>query len=206
MILNRFQTLRTSTLGNPVATSTLELKARKAAWRATACLLAVLLRPSAVIAQTPPVTPPPNRPATQPRVSGDLQDRLAPGMADYTNRVLFGDIWVGPELSPRDRSLMVVSVLIATGKPGQLSGHLGRALGNGVTPTEASGVLTHLAVYCGWPAAVVALDVYQQVYTSRNIDTAPLRNAVAPLAAPVSEAARTRNTVDQFGAIAPKFT
>ena len=83
-----------------------------------------------------------------------------------TDDVLFGDVWRRPELSPRDRSLVTISVLIATGKPAQLAGHLGRALDNGLQPTEASGLLAHLAIYCGWPSAVSALEVYEQVYTA----------------------------------------
>jgi len=137
--------------------------------------------------------------------AGSQQDRLVPGMAVYTNEVLFGDVWVRPELSPRDRSLVVISVLIATNKPAQLQGHLGRALNNGVTPVEASGVLTHLALYCGWPTAVSALDVYEQVYTSRKVDLASLRTALTPLPVPGWEAARAQTTDDEFGVVAPKF-
>ncbi len=103
---------------------------------------------------------------------GQLQQRIAPGLATLTDDVLFGDVWRRPELSPRDRSLVTISVLIATGKPAQLAGHLGRALDNGVQPSEASGLLAHLAIYCGWPSAVSALEVYEQVYTARKIDTA----------------------------------
>lgn len=145
--------------------------------------------------------------APQPVVpAGSQQDRLVPGMAVYTNDVLFGDVWVRPELSPRDRSLVVVSVLIATNKPAQLQGHLGRALNNGVTPVEASGVLTHLAIYSGWPSAVSALDVYEQVYTARTVDLASLRTALEPLPVPAWEAARAKTANDEFGTIAPKFT
>jgi 4-carboxymuconolactone decarboxylase len=81
------------------------------------------------------------------RPSGPVQQRIAPGLATLTDEVLFGDVWTGPELSPRDRSLVTISVLIATGKPAQLAGHLGRALDNGVQVSEASGVLAHLAIY-----------------------------------------------------------
>ncbi len=137
--------------------------------------------------------------------SGAVQQRLVPGMATYTDEVLYGDVWRRPELSPRDRSLVTISVLIATGKPAQLQGHLGRALRNGVTPMEASGVLTHLAIYCGWPAAVTALEVYDQVYTAGNIDTEALRAAIAPLPALASDAARSQLVNDQFATIAPKF-
>lgn len=151
---------------------------------------------------------PPQQAPAQGRIggaSGNQQERLVPGMAGYTRDVLFGDVWRRPDLSPRDRSLVVISALIATNKPAQLQGHLRRALGNGVTPVEASGVLTHLAVYSGWPSAVSALDVYEQVYTSRNVDLASLRAVRAPLPVPAWNAARERATNDEFGTIAPKF-
>ena len=162
--------------------------------------------PAPTRAQTPTQPPPEQQARPQARPSGNVQPRIAPGMAAYTDSVLFGDVWTRPELSPRDRSLVTISVLIATSKPDQLQGHLGRALGNGVTPREASGVLTHLAIYYGWPSAVVALDVYDRVYTARNIDTAPLRAAAAPLPVNAWDAERARSTNEQFGTIAPKFT
>ena len=117
---------------------------------------------------------PPPQGSTPPRASAvapPQQQKIAPGLAALTDEVLFGDVWRRPELSPRDRSLVTISILIATGKPAQLTGHLGRALDNGVQPSEASGLLAHLAIYCGWPSAVSALDAYEQVYTARKVDT-----------------------------------
>jgi 4-carboxymuconolactone decarboxylase len=135
--------------------------------------------------------------------SGAIQQKIAPGLATLTDDVLFGDVWRRPELSPRDRSLVTISVLIATGKTAQLAGHLGRALDNGVQPSEASGLLAHLAIYCGWPSAVSALDVYDQVYTARKVDTAALRVVGPRLPAPGSDAARA--VPDELATIAPKF-
>jgi len=137
--------------------------------------------------------------------SGPLQQKIAPGLAALTDEVLFGDVWRRAELSPRDRSLVTITVLIATGKPAQLAGHLGRALDNGVQPREASGLLAHLAIYCGWPSAVSALDVYDQVYTARKIDTAALRAEGPRLSPPDSDAERGRSVNDEFGTVAPKF-
>ena len=134
-----------------------------------------------------------------------MQQKIAPGLATLTDDVLFGDVWRRPELSPRDRSLVTISVLIATGKPAQLAGHLGRALDNGVQPSEASGLLAHLAIYCGWPSAVSALDVYDQVYTARKVDTAALRAVGPRLPAPASDAARAKAVTDELAAVAPKF-
>ncbi len=123
------------------------------------------------------------------RPSGPRQQSIAPGLAALTDEVLYGDVWRRPELSPRDRSLVTISVLIATGRTAQLAGHLGRALDNGVQPSEASGLLAHLAIYSGWPSAVSALDVYEQVYTARKVDTPPC----APWARVFPRLPRTRH-------------
>jgi 4-carboxymuconolactone decarboxylase len=139
-----------------------------------------------------------------PGPSGALQQKIAPGLAAFTDDVLFGDVWKRLQLSPRDRSLVTLSVLIATGKPAQLAGHLGRAL-DGVQPIEASGLLAHLAIYCGWPAAVSALDVYDQVYSARKVDTAALRAMGSRLPASPAAAPSTRPVTDDLVTAAPKF-
>jgi 4-carboxymuconolactone decarboxylase len=155
-----------------------------------------------------PPSPQPQRSSQQQGTagaSGALQQKIAPGLAILTDEVLFGDVWRRPELSPRDRSLVTISVLIATGKPAQLAGHLGRALDNGVQPNEASALLAHLAIYCGWPSAVSALDVYEQVYTARKVDTAALLAVGSRLPAPASDAARAGAVNDELATVAPKF-
>ena len=152
--------------------------------------------------------PQPQPPRPQPvaaRPSGPLQQRLAPGMAALTDDVLYGDVWRRPDLSPRDRSLVTIAILIATGKTAPLAGHLSRALDNGLQPSAASGLLAHLAIYCGWPSAVAALDVYEQVYAARKVDTETLRAVGPRLPVLPSDAARTREANDPLAAVAPKF-
>ena len=146
-----------------------------------------------------------SQPQGSARPSGPVQQRIAPGLATLTDDVLFGDVWQRSELSPRDRSLVTISVLIATGKPAQLAGHLGRALTNGVQPSEASGLLAHLAIYCGWPSAVSALEVYEQVYAARKIEIAALRTVTPRLPAPGSDALRAKAIDDELSTVAPKF-
>ena len=127
-------------------------------------------------------------------------------MAALTDDVLYGDVWRRPELSPRDRSLVTITALIAMGKSAVLAGHLGRALDNGLQPSEASGLLAHLAIYSGWPNAVAALEAYDQVYTARKIDTAALRAASPPPAsACLGRRLEPRRVTEALGAVAPKF-
>ena len=91
---------------------------------------------------------------------------LIPKLGQLRDAVLFGDVWEGPELSKRDRSLITVAALTALYRTEELTLHMQRALDNGVTPEEIKGLITHLAFYAGWPNAVnagrVALDVLPQ--------------------------------------------
>jgi 4-carboxymuconolactone decarboxylase len=95
------------------------------------------------------------------RTIGDL----APKLAALTDDVLFEDVWNRTELAARDRSLITVAVLVAGGDADQLRFHLGRAKENGVTETELIEAVTHLAFYTGWPKAMTAITVAEQVFS-----------------------------------------
>jgi 4-carboxymuconolactone decarboxylase len=94
-----------------------------------------------------------------PSAKRDRIKDFVPALVDYTNDVVYGDLWERPGLSKRDRSLITVAALIATYRPEQLETHLGRALNNGVTKEEISEIITHLAFYAGWPAAMSAAQL-----------------------------------------------
>ena len=89
---------------------------------------------------------------------------FAPKLASLTDDVLFGDVWLRPELSPRDRSLITVAALIAGGNTEQLRAHLTRARDNGVTEADRKEVIIHLAFYAGWPRAISAITVAKHVF------------------------------------------
>lgn len=105
---------------------------------------------------------------------------VAPALASYTDEVLFGDVWLRPNLSPRDRSLVVVAALVSGGNTEQLRGHLGRALDNGVKPVELSEAVTQLAFYAGWPKAVSAVNVMVEVFEQRGIRLAQAPQPTSP--------------------------
>lgn len=92
---------------------------------------------------------------------------VAPGLVQDTTDVLFRDLWLRPDLAPRDRSLVTVSALVATGQAAQIPYHLGRAMNNGLTTTEAGEALSHLAYYVGWPSVFSALPVVKDVFEQR---------------------------------------
>lgn len=91
----------------------------------------------------------------------------APGLVKDTTDVLFKDLWLRPGLAPRDRSLVTVSALIANSQAQQIPAHLNRAMDNGLTRQQASGALSHLAWYAGWPNAFSAASVFKTVFEQR---------------------------------------
>ncbi|MCK1627464.1 carboxymuconolactone decarboxylase family protein [Bradyrhizobium sp. 147] len=98
---------------------------------------------------------------------GEQFGQTTPSLVEYTTDVLFRDLWLRPALAPRDRSLVTVSALIATGQVAQIAYHLNRAMDNGLTREEAGEVLGHLAFYAGWPNAFSAAPVVKDVIEKR---------------------------------------
>ncbi|WP_251575352.1 carboxymuconolactone decarboxylase family protein [Limosilactobacillus agrestimuris] len=90
---------------------------------------------------------------------------FAPKFAELNDDVLFGQVWSREkELSPRDRSLITVTALIAKGAFEQLPYHMQTAKINGITKDEIAEVITHLAFYLGWPNAWSAFNVAKKVW------------------------------------------
>ena len=94
--------------------------------------------------------------------------QISPGLVQNTTDLLFGDLWLRPALAPRDRSLVTVSALIASGQVAQITYHLNRAMDNGLTQPQASEVVTQIAFYAGWPNAFFALPVVKEVFEKRQ--------------------------------------
>ncbi len=93
---------------------------------------------------------------------------FAPGMVHYTDKVLFDEVWERDGLSKRDRSLITVAALVATGKAEQLNFHLGYSRTNGVTEQELKEAILHLAFYTGWPNGMSAMTVAKNVFDTEE--------------------------------------
>ncbi|MGJ0184345.1 carboxymuconolactone decarboxylase family protein [Corynebacterium glyciniphilum] len=98
-------------------------------------------------------------------VEEDVGD-VSRGIVDGTER-LFNDLWLRPDLEPRDRSMITVVSLIATAQSDQITFHLNRAMDNGLTAEEVDGLLTHVIYFTGWPKTMTAIPVVQDVLDSR---------------------------------------
>src|ERR1700737_1168925 len=95
--------------------------------------------------QLPPASPallPLDNDAEAKRAAGVEQQfgNVATNIVQYTTNVLFRDLWVRPDLVPRDRSLFSVSPIIAPGQVAKLPPPLKRAMDTGLTQAQAAEV------------------------------------------------------------------
>ncbi|PXZ07711.1 4-carboxymuconolactone decarboxylase [Gilliamella apicola] len=96
----------------------------------------------------------------------DVLGEFAPKFAELNDDVLFGEVWSREkELSARDRSLVTVTALLASGiLDSSLQFHLQTAKNNGITKQEIAEVLTHVAFYVGWPKAWAAFRLAKEIW------------------------------------------
>ena len=103
---------------------------------------------------------------------------FAPEFAHLNDDILFGEVWSRNDLlSLRDRSLVTLTSLISQGMTdSSLTYHLQEAKKNGITRTEISEIITHIAFYAGWPKAWAAFRLAKEVWTEvSDIEDAKIR-------------------------------
>ena len=123
--------------------------------------------------------PPKSGPGSKPMLTRDDVRMVAPALERYTQGALLGELWKRPGLSPRDRSIVTVAVMIARNQTIEMPDQFGLALDNGVKPSEISEIITHLAFYSGWANAMSAVAVAKDVFAERKIGADQLRRLTA---------------------------
>jgi 4-carboxymuconolactone decarboxylase len=64
---------------------------------------------------------------------------------------------------------MVVAMLAAAGHHASLKSHIGGALNHGASPDAVIEAMKMVAIYAGFPAAVAAWPVMEEVFAERGI-------------------------------------
>jgi 4-carboxymuconolactone decarboxylase len=88
---------------------------------------------------------------------GHRRDLLA--LAD---EVVFGKVYTRPGLPLESRALCTIAALTVLGHAEQLRVHIGAALRLGIAPETVAEVITQMAMYGGFPAALNAARVLDQ--------------------------------------------
>ena len=91
-------------------------------------------------------------------------------LQEFVTQYAWGDVWNRPGLPRRDRSLLVLAMLVALNRPHELKLHLRGALNNGVTREEIREAFLQAAVYCGAPAAMDAFRTAREVFAALDAE------------------------------------
>src|ERR1700730_4654712 len=129
---------------------------------------------------------------------------VTPALAKYAQGPL-ADLWKRPGLTPRDRSIVTISALIARNQTIEMPYYFNLALDNGLKPREISEIITQLAFYSGWANAMSAVAVAKVVFADRKIGADQLP-AASPSPLPLDKEAEAKlatNVEQQFGNAVP---
>ena len=94
---------------------------------------------------------------------------IAPDLGRFTVEFPYGDILCRPGFDIRSRQIATVAALTALGNaPVQLNAHISMALNVVCTREEIVEVITQMAVYAGFPAALNGMAVAKEVFSARD--------------------------------------
>lgn len=111
---------------------------------------------------------------TAQQVASDFVSNVSPTLGKYTVDTLTNEVWERSGLSKHDRCIVTISCLIARNLSVGFPHYFNKALDNGVTPSELSEIITHLAFYSGWANAISAVATTTQIFAERGILQAEL--------------------------------
>src|ERR1700736_1722799 len=89
-------------------------------------------------------------------------------LARYTIQHLFGDVWQGDGLALEERSLITCAVLVALARENEQRAHFRGARNRGIPREKLEAMITHVAHYAGWPVAVSASAVLDEVWNEMD--------------------------------------
>src|SRR5690606_17920017 len=108
-----------------------------------------------------------NSPTGHMEVGESFKD-VAPDLSKLVVEFAFGDVYARPGLDNKQKVLTTISALVAQGTP-QIGMHVVTGLNVGLTPDEIVGCIMHLVPYVGFPRALNALRVAQDVFAEQGV-------------------------------------
>lgn len=91
---------------------------------------------------------------------------------------VLGTLWARPQLSRRDRSLVVVAFLATIGSTDELEAHVNGAVSHGLTRAEVEEIIIQVAAYAGFPKAMQATRIVDRVWCELDgVERLPAKEA-----------------------------
>jgi len=82
----------------------------------------------------------------------------------------WGTVWADDSISQRERSMLTLSLLAATGNFEEIPMHIRATANTGASPQDVLQAFMHVAVYAGVPKANHAIKLAKQTYAEMGVD------------------------------------
>ena len=83
----------------------------------------------------------------------------------------WGTVWTNDAIPHRERSMLTLALLAATGNFEEIPMHIRATANTGATPQDVLQAFMHVAVYAGVPKANHAIKLAKQTYQEMGVDT-----------------------------------
>jgi len=84
--------------------------------------------------------------------------------------VAWGNVWARDTLALRERSMLTIALLAATGNFDEIAMHIRATANTGASPEDVMEALLHVAVYDGVPRANHAIKIARQTYEDMGVE------------------------------------
>tara|TARA_B110000503_G_scaffold111490_1_gene166978 strand:+ start:607 stop:987 length:381 start_codon:yes stop_codon:yes gene_type:complete len=81
----------------------------------------------------------------------------------------WGTLWADETISKRDRSMLTLALLAATGNFEEIPMHIRATANTGASPEDVLQAFMHVAVYAGVPKANHAIKLAKQTYSEMGV-------------------------------------
>ena len=85
---------------------------------------------------------------------------------DLITRYAWGEIWTRENIPRRERSLIVLALMVALNRGDEFKMHVRAAFNNGLTRDDIKEVILQCAIYAGVPAANSAFHQAEEVFAA----------------------------------------
>ncbi len=82
----------------------------------------------------------------------------------------WGNLWASDAISPRERSMLTLAILAATGNFEEIAMHVRATARTGASPRDVMEAFQHVAIYAGVPRANHAIRIAKAVFAEMEKD------------------------------------
>ncbi len=82
----------------------------------------------------------------------------------------WGSVWARDTISLRERSMLTLALLAATGNFDEIAMHIRATANTGASPDDVMEALLHVAVYAGVPRANHAIRIARDTYAEMGVE------------------------------------